>query len=308
MWRGRRWPPHPPVVAAVVLLGLVAALITGFPWVRRSNGPGSGAPAGQAAAPVRSASPPASAAASPASTPGPTLPPGPAHFATLPPGAVLPSSARCAAWVRAQPYPENKRVNRPSNLVIGHHLGAGFFGDRDESAQIAARVDGAFTGTTREILRWAACKWGVDEDIVYAQAAQESWWRQTSLGDFRMDASACAPGHGLGADGQPGQCPQSFGILQNRFPYERSSWPGIATSTAMNADTAFAIWRGCYEGFETWLDGLDRGRQYLPGDAWGCIGRWYAGRWHTAGADRYAASVQAYMGRRIWEQPEFQEP
>jgi hypothetical protein len=41
------------------------------------------------------------------------------------------------------------------------------------------------TGTTREILRWAACKWGIDQSIVFAQAAVESWWRQTTMGDAR---------------------------------------------------------------------------------------------------------------------------
>ena len=38
------------------------------------------------------------------------------------------------------------------------------------------RVTGNFTGTTDEIIQWAACKWGIDEDIVRAQMAKESWW------------------------------------------------------------------------------------------------------------------------------------
>jgi autotransporter family porin len=175
------------------------------------------------------------------------------------------------------------------------------------AAGTVASLDGAFTGTTQEILRWTACKWGIDENLVYAQAAVESWWRQTTQGDFGSDASACAPGHGLGADGQAGQCPQSFGILQNRYPFARSTRPGIARSTAMNADTAYGIWRACFEGYEHWLNDVERGRQYGAGDALGCMGRWFSGRWHTAPAEQYVAKVKDYLARRIWETPDFQE-
>jgi hypothetical protein len=234
----------------------------------------------------------------------------PPHFATLPPGSALPGGAQCAAWVRTRPFAENKRVNAGFNQAAGQRLGGGFFPTSDDArtnGQIGARVDGAFTGTTHEILRWAACKWGIDEDVVYAQAAKESWWRQTAKGDFGSDPTACPPGHGLGADGQAGQCPQSYGILQNRYPYEQTSWPGIASSTAMNADTAYAEWRSCFEGYEHWLNDVEKGTQYAAGDAWGCVGRWFAGRWHTAPADQYAAAVQDYQRQRIWEQGSFQE-
>lgn len=235
----------------------------------------------------------------------------PSHFRTLAPGASLPSGGQCAAWVRSRPLPERKAVNRPFNQVTGHRVGSGLFDpgatDPRANSRIAARIDGDFTGTTQEILRWAACKWGIDEDLVYAQAAVESWWRQTTQSDLGSDASACAPGHGPGADGTPGQCPQSFGILQNRYPFERSTWPGIARSTGMNADTAYGIWRACFEGYEHWLNDVDRGRQYGAGDALGCMGRWFAGRWHTAAGDQYVAKVQDYLARRIWETPDFQE-
>jgi autotransporter family porin len=312
-----------PAIAAVALVGLVAATVAGVLWVRRGASAGEarvgaarqvvapGAFATLTAVPSQTPTPTSTPTPAPAGSPtagGMALAGGPPRFGTLAPGSALPSSAQCAAWVRALPFPENKRVNRPFNQVTGQALAGDFFPDARAAAQIGSRVDGAFTGTTREILRWAACKWGIDEDIAYAQAAKESWWRQTNQGDFGGDASACPPGHGLGADGQPGQCPQSYGILQDRFPYERSSWPGIARSTAMNADTAYATWRACFEGYEPWLNQVDRGRQYGAGDAWGCVGRMFAGRWHTAPADQYAAAVQAYQAQRIWEQPNFQEP
>jgi len=228
-------------------------------------------------------------------------------FRTLPPGARLPSGAQCARWVRATPAPKEVRPsNRVPNHRGGQHVGAGFLAfDGQAAIRLSRRIDGDFTGTTQQILRWAACKWGIDQDMVFAQAAIESWWRQSTLGDWGSDASACPPGHGPGADGRPDLCPQSYGILQNRYPYEKLSWPGIARSTAMNADTAYAIWRACYDGYETWLNTVPHGSRYHAGDSWGCAGRWFAGRWRTSAADGYIRAVRKYMAERIWLTPNF---
>ena len=232
----------------------------------------------------------------------------PAYFHTLPPGAKLPTGTQCAKWVRARPAAENKGMNRRYNHTDGHYVGKQFFaGDRPQANRLLApRINGHFTGTTKQILRWAACKWGIDQNLVFAQAAVESWWRQTTKGDW--ESSGCPPGHGPGVDGRQGLCPQSWGILQNRYPYEKSSWPGIARSTAMNADTAYAIWRSCYDGYETWLNTVPHVGKYHAGDAWGCVGRWFAGRWHTAPAQGYIAKVRSYLNEKIWTKPDFQEP
>jgi hypothetical protein len=237
---------------------------------------------------------------------------GSSHFTTLPPGSALPSDAACAARVRQKP--ENKRVNAVYNAATGHQrLGDDIFSGSDPRAntEIAARVTGNFSGTTDVILQWAACKWGIDEDIVRAQAAIESWWHQAAKGDWGMEADRCSPGHGPGVDdpiNHPDECPESWGLIQTRFPYERSAWPGMADSTAFNADTSYAIWRACFEGYEVWLNQVDRGRDYASGDMWGCVGRWYAGRWHTPEAETYINKVKSYLDSRIWESPDFQEP
>jgi hypothetical protein len=260
------------------------------------------------------ARPATSPSSHPSSSPVPVLKKSsgaPLHFRTLPPSAKLPSGAQCARWVRARPGKENKGANRRFNRTTGQRVGASFFPAGDSplaGKRLAWRINGDFTGTTSEILRWAACKWGIDQNIVFAQAAVESWWRQDTLGDWGTDGSACPPGHGLGRDGKAGQCPQSYGILQNRWPYEKATWPGIGSSTAMNADTAYAIWRSCYDGYETWLNNVEHGQPYHAGDAWGCVGRWFAGRWHTAPAQQYVAKVQQYMHERIWLTPDFQQP
>jgi hypothetical protein len=146
-------------------------------------------PAG-AASPARSAAPAASSHVDAVAAP--------AYFRTLPPGARLPSGAQCARWVRQRPRPETKSANRAANHATGQHVGSHFFpaGDSPQAdARLAGRINGSFTGTTIDILRWAACKWGISQNVVFAQAAVESWWQQTTLGDWGTDASACPPGH-----------------------------------------------------------------------------------------------------------------
>ncbi|MBV8721091.1 MAG: hypothetical protein JO277_03005 [Candidatus Eremiobacteraeota bacterium] len=236
------------------------------------------------------------------------------RFSTLPPGSTLPSDATCAA--RVQPRPENKGMNRRYNATPGRQtLGTHFFpsgsDDPRANSQIAVRVDGNFTGTTDEILQWVSCKWGMDTDLVRAQAAQESWWQQTTLGDWNTDPSYCAPGHGLGVDEpkrHPGQCPNSWGILQNKWFFEKPSWPGIRDSTAFNADTAYAIWRACYEGYVWWLRSQPAHSGYASGDVWGCVGSWYAGAWRTPPALTYIAGVRHYLRIKVWTKPYFQQP
>jgi hypothetical protein len=305
--------------AAGVLVVVLAGTVLAVRATRPSQGSHGAALTVAAATPTPDAATPTpteTPAPSPttAATPRPAAPdPGaaPARFGTLPPGAALPSDAQCAAWVRSRPIPENKGANRATNQTTGHHVGAGFFPAADDARAnqvLGPRIDGQFTGTTHEILRWVACKWGIDEDVVAAQAAVESWWQQSNRGDWGTDAAACAPGHGLGVDGRPGQCPQSYGILQDRYPFEQTAWPGIATSTAMNADTSIGILRACFEGYERWLNDVDRVGTYGPGDLWGCLGRQFSGRWHTQPSNDYAAKVRGYLDQRIWETPSFQQP
>jgi autotransporter family porin len=261
-------------------------------------------------APSASATATAQASAAPAAA-NPSAAGAPAHFATQPAGAALPSSAQCSAWVRATQYAESKGANRAFNQATGQHVAKNFLPASDDARAnqlLSVRIDGQFTGTTRQILRWAACKWGVDEDVVLAQAAVESWWLQNTMGDWGTDPAACPPGHPLGADGKPGQCPQSYGILQNRWSLEQSGWPALGGSTAMNADMAYGIWRACFEGYELWLNDVEHAGRYGAGDAWGCVGRWFSGRWHTAPAEGYITKVKGYLNQRIWEQPSFQQP
>jgi autotransporter family porin len=219
------------------------------------------------------------------------------HFSTLPPGSALPSDATCAAEVRSAA--ETRSKNNTANHTKGTQK------NLTTPYPLFSRVDGNFTGTTDEIIQWAACKWGIDEDIVRAQSAAESWWDQSSIGDFASDSTACVPGHGIGVDGHPGQCPDSGGLLSLTYRYYQNGFPEAMTSTAYNVDYVLAWWRACYEGQITWLNTVDRGSQYAAGDAWGCVGTWYAGRWHTAAAEGYITTVKNYLAEKVWTTPSF---
>ena len=216
----------------------------------------------------------------PAPLPEDPPPAGPsAHFGTLPVGSPLPSDADCAGRVRRSP--EVRPDNETYNQTRGY--GAASF----PPPGVYARVTGDFVGTTDEIIQWASCKWGIDEDIVRAQAAVESWWHQNHVGDNG----------------------ESFGLMQVREPYwgwAFNNGVGDArTSSAYNLDVALAARRNCFEGNDTWLNTVDRGRDYAAGDVWGCVGLWFAGRWYTPPAVDYVAVVQDYLNQRIWESQGF---
>lgn len=215
------------------------------------------------------------------------------RFELIPVGAALPTEEECAARVR-RGQPEV----RPQN--VGYNATA--WGVPNERYP---RATGNFTGTTDEIIQWAACKWGIDEDVLRAQVVKESYWDQRNLGDWTTSELACIPGHTLGADGRDGECPESVGILQVRSQYHFEAIEGASVSTAYNIDYTLAVWRTCFEGGYPWFNDYERGGEYAAGDMWGCVGSWFAGRWKTDPANVYIAAVQEILRNREWERPWF---
>lgn len=209
---------------------------------------------------------------------------------TLAPGQVLPTDAECAQRVVAsgpEVRPENTKFNQTRGSV------------KPLPGPYLSRLSGDFTGTTDEIIQWAACKWGIDTDVVRAQAAQESSWFMTSLGDFTGDRQWCAPGHTLGGDGRPG-CPESVGIMGVKYQYHAVAFPEAGQSTAYNLDYTLAVWRNCFDGQETWLADNPPNSGYRSGDLWGCLGRWYEGDWRSASAVGYIGRVQTAINAQVW--------
>jgi len=260
----------------------------------RREGPAQESSEQLALAPLRLAPPATSAerpapAASPEGTEASVTPPVPEEARHIPatleaevdprmphtllaPGAPLPKETRCAAVVERaswEPRPENFEANHTRGTPLASAPLPGLD---------AARVTGNFTGTTDEIIRWGACKWGWDPDIVRAIAVQESNWKQAAIGD-------------LGT---------SFGLLQIKRTAHVGTYPSSQKSTAFNVDYTLAWLRACYDGrFGYWLPSLARG------DEWGCVGTWYSGNYRDTGAQMYITLIKRHLAEKPWSTPRF---
>lgn len=228
----------------------------------------------------------------------------PAQLNILPPGSALPSAAACAARVTRsswEPRPTNGTTNNtvPTPQQIASlqpwdpHIGMS-----DQSDIFRRRVTGNYTGTTDEILQWAACKWGIEPDLVRAQAEQESNWQQSMRGDWTRNQSQCPPGTWRGTG-----CYQSYGIMQMKYSSMPSAWPISHDSTAFNLDFTYGWIRNCYEGGASYL--YTRTPQlgypsYHAGDIKGCLGFWYSGNWYDQLAIDYIQRVMDHYAKREW--------
>jgi hypothetical protein len=207
----------------------------------------------------------------------------PQYFGLAPLGTPLPrSDAYCASHV--QPMAENVPANDAANHDIppagtNFDWGPSAKGSSGLAANFA-RVDGDFSGTTGEILEWAACKWGWDQDYAKAEATIESVWQQSEVSG------------------------NSYGILQvsvsqdGDSPSANSGWggyPWVQQSTAVDADAQMAYLRSCYDGDLTYM-----GNGYHAGDAWGCIGSWFSGDWYSSAATGYISDVQGVLNSEGW--------
>jgi transglycosylase-like protein with SLT domain len=195
------------------------------------------------------------------------------------------SDAQAAALVtpsswepRPGNYTPNHRVPTSSELATYRSLNGTPAAYRD-------KVTGNFTGTTDEIIQWAAHKWGIDEDLVRAQAVKESSWDMNTLGDGGI----------------------SYGLMQIKSTVMKGTYPLSQVSTAFNADYYGAYMRYYFDGAATWLNDpcCFSGRTYVAGDIWGSVGTWFAGRWYTAAAVEYMNIVKNHVAARTWAQSGF---
>lgn len=149
---------------------------------------------GTTPAPTPSTAPTHTAAPTPTSAPKPTS-------STSPPAALgyfslrsvgrwssLPADSQCAAQVRYstwEPRPQNYQQNHtePASGAMAASFSArpralGGTYNTLWDTWLLRRVDGRYTGTTDEILQWAACKWGLPDNLIRADAVVESTWFQ----------------------------------------------------------------------------------------------------------------------------------
>ncbi len=222
------------------------------------------------------------------------------YFETLPPGSTLPDGAECAEKVLADPSieirPENDGPN--STVVPATEFGTMRIDGADEfwNAELAPRIDGNFTGTTEQILRWGACKWGFDENVTRARAVTESSWFMSTEGDSTEDPGACAL---LGLDAP---CPQSYGLLQVKGTVHTGTYPFSTQSSAFGVDYAMAWLRACFEGSFTWLveTEFERVDGYQAGEEYGCVGTWFSGEWWDQPANDYVGEVRYHVENQSW--------
>jgi hypothetical protein len=316
---GRRLPPTWALLVVAVSLIMVGLVIE--QWPTRSTG----------ATPAVSTKPPPLTGYFPA-----LLPPG--NVTTLPTGTHCAEAVHRSSW---EPRPDNYKRNHvlvdPAAVhkafSIRPRSGSRTYDPRWDS-WLLQRVDGQFTGTTDEIIQWAACKWGLPDNYLRAEAYIESTWFQGETypsgrclqnfgcGDlFKVepysarklycDGLAAAGQHDYQADYGNGYCPKTFSIVGvmswwnpdwgfNWAGNQNGTFPFTRNSTAMALDYMASQIRGCYEGWQWEL-----GRKYRAADLWGCAGAWYSGSWHDTAADGYAARVQASERTRPWLTADF---
>jgi hypothetical protein len=265
-------------------------------------------------------------------------PPPDGYFALRPPGEALPSQHACATQVHRsswEPRPDNDAANHrmPDTTAVHRSFasrpraGAGTYDLRWDS-YLLARVTGHFSGTTDEIFQWAACKWGLPDNLLRGIAVRESTWFQYEVYPSGRPVSNwgsgdvfSAPQNGsatycdmLARHGRDYQrdygnavCPKTFsiaGVMSWSAPewdfawrgWQNGSFPFSRDSTALALDYLAANLRGCYNGWEWWLH---RG----SGHIWGCVGAWYAGDWHSAAANGYVDRVKNEIAITRWLQP-----
>ncbi|MGH8011427.1 MAG: hypothetical protein ACREQ4_02860 [Candidatus Binataceae bacterium] len=244
----------------------------------------------------------------------------PTPFVTLPASAPLPTDQQCASEIPATP--ETMSVNIPYNndMPTSDELAMYYRYPTQPILRASQfdRVDGHYTGSTDMILRWAACKWGINENVVRAQAWTESKWRQGGPnpgdggGDKRYNISQCVNGSftALWNYQCPNCCRQSWGILQTKVFYDWGTWPMIKDSTAFNADYRYAEQRACMNGeFGRYFNtrnhlpnsyAADIGSGDLNRILWGCIGMHFSGSWYDPQARHYINEVKENMAMKPW--------
>jgi hypothetical protein len=286
--------------------------------------------------PTPTPAPPTPTPGVPTPTPGvptPTPTPAPLHFSTLSSSASLPTGAQCAAAVPATA--ENVSANTPFNQTLptaaqlSAYAANGYTSTFQDSYTQYQRVDGQYSGSTDMIMRWAACKYGIDEDVVRAQGWIESGWQQGGAGDQRTTQAQCVQGSftalwnttisepGGSTVSCPNCCYQSWSLWQTKVYYEWMTWPQIMQSTAFAADYRYADQRACMDGayMSYYASAAQQPNTYAADIAnyqsnpdttntnrvlWGCIGMHYSGSWYDSGAQSYISSAQSAMLTQPW--------
>lgn len=205
--------------------------------------------------------------------------------------------------------PENVAANnyRPSDSELG-----AFFATRDPSgvtpadynplAQYVTGRPGLSDPSTDDLIQWAAHKWGIPEDLMRAQIATESSWRQSQLGDRATVPPAWYDQYPPQAR-IPGTSDvyQSMGIAQIKWRPDNSLHTGTEPlrwkSVAFNLDFYAATVRYYYDGLCSWCT-----IGYSAGQDGNSVGAWFSPQpWLNPGQLGYVQQVMGHLANRTWE-------
>ncbi len=231
------------------------------------------------------------------------------------PGSKPLTDAEAAALVahRAEVRPENAAANRyiPSDAELqAFHSARDKYGRTPDQFNPLARYvtgrPGLANPSTDDLVQWAAHKWGIPDDLVRAQMATESWWRQSQLGDRTTEPAAWYMQYPPQARvPNTTDAYESMGLMQVRW--RPDGWVGNGTeplrwkSTAFNLDFYASIIRFYYDGLCAWC-----GSGYGAGQQSASIGAWYNPvPWNNGDAQAYVTRVFTNLSRRPWDRAGF---
>jgi len=225
-----------------------------------------------------------------------------------------------AAAARVSHRPEVRSANAAANAYVPSdaelarfHAAHNNYGEAETYFNPLRRyVNGRSTlanPSTDDLIQWTAHKWGIPEDVIRAQMAVESWWRQSDMGDLTTESDPGAFPAFSCPNGGP-KCYESLGLAQDRWRPDGSLNPGSEPlrwkSTAFNLDLYGANIRFYYDGYAArWGSGMtDRG--YTAGQKWMSIGAHFEPYpWNNQGQRDYIAKVKDDLAQRIWTTPDF---
>lgn len=215
------------------------------------------------------------------------------------------STSYCASHILLDPWEPSSRGNTPYLIArddlptMGWNDGDPRFADwQSEHAWLArrAQIDDHYSNgasdhslTTTEAFSFAACRWGIREDLLRAVAVQESDWQETSVGDTCAAPNTVSTGHG------------SFGIMQmkNLNCSDQGDWGGwsrSANSIPFAVDMYGAQFRNCLEDGISWYR-IPAGDSDATRER-GCIGAWFSGSYSPSSS--YTNSVYQHLANRDW--------
>lgn len=153
---------------------------------------------------------------------------------------------------------------KPNTSQLAYYASDGYISSEMDAPYTWMKlIDGQYSGTTEMIIRWAACKWGMDEDLIRAQAMNEhgSWIQWNAGGDLRNSINQCQSGNDSAHSSTnlwgyliSNSCYQSWSVWQTKVVFSSpnigawTTWPTINESTAFAVDYRYGTQRSCMNG------------------------------------------------------------